>query len=188
MGSYSRARRKKSGIGARRSFHRTKIEQRGHREETVWTVVLLGWALILNGEKILEELEAGAGEHRLGVELHPFDAQFAMAEPHDGSVGGFCGNFERARQRFSLDDQRMIPRGLKILGEAAEHGLAIVMDFAGFPVHDFRRAYHTPAKRRADRLVPQAHAENRNLPRETLHHRDADARLLRRARAGRDYD
>src|SRR4029077_870468 len=73
----------------------------------------------LQSEEVFEEAEAGAGEDRLGMELDAFDAEFAVAKSHDCAVGGFGGNFQRARERFALDDQRMIARGLKILREAA---------------------------------------------------------------------
>ena len=76
-----------------------------------------------------------------------------------------------SRQRFSLDDQRVVARGLKILRQAAKDRFAVVMNFAGLAVHHLRRANHAAAKRRADRLMPQANAENRNLPREALDQR-----------------
>ena len=66
--------------------------------------------------------------------------------------------------------------------------LSIVMNFAGLSVHHFRRADHAAAKRRADRLMPQANAENRNLAREALDQRHADAGFARRARSRRNHD
>ena len=58
------------------------------------------------------------------MELHAFYFQFAMAQPHDCAVGCFGGDFERAWERFSFDDQRVIPRGGKILRQAAENRFA----------------------------------------------------------------
>ena len=37
-----------------------------------------------------------------------------------------------------------------------------MLDFAGLAVHQLWRAYDVAAKRRADRLMPEADAENRN--------------------------
>ena len=68
-----------------------------------------------NTQKIFEEFETGAGQDRLRMELHAFDAKFAVTQTHDCAVGGFGGNFQRSRQRLSLDDQRVIARGRKIL-------------------------------------------------------------------------
>ena len=65
----------------------------------------------LNTQKILEQLETGAGENRFGMKLHAFDSQFAVAQTHDGVVVGLGGNFQLARQRIAFDDQRMIARG-----------------------------------------------------------------------------
>ena len=122
------------------------------------------------------------------MELDAFDAEFAVAEAHDGAIGSLGGNFERTRERFALDDQRVIARGLKILREAAKDRFAIVVNFAGFPVHDFWRANYAAAKCGANCLVAEANTENWNFPREALDERNTDAGFFRRAGAGRDHD
>jgi hypothetical protein len=149
---------------------------------------LLCQGFVLQSQEIFEEAEAGAGEDRLGVELDAFDAQLAVAKAHDGTVCGFGGNFERTRERFALDNQRVIARSLKILGEAAKDGLAIVVNFAGFSVHDFWRADYAAAECGANCLVAEANAENWNFPGEALDEWNADASFRWRARAGGDYD
>src|SRR4029077_14153540 len=122
------------------------------------------------------------------MELHSFNAKFTMPKAHDCAVVGFGGYFELARERFALDYQRMIARPLKFLRQAAKNGFAVVRDTAGLAVHYFTRTNHTPAKRRSDRLMAQAHTKNRNFAGEALDQRNADSRFLRRAWPGRNHD
>ena len=42
----------------------------------------------LEGQEIAQDLHADFGEDRFGVELHALDAEFAMAQAHDGAVSG----------------------------------------------------------------------------------------------------
>ena len=77
---------------------------------------------------------------------------------------------------------------VKCCGKFAEDRLVIVMNFAGFSVHHFRRANHPPAKRGADGLMSQADAQHRNFAREALDQRHADASFFRRAGPGRNHD
>ena len=69
------------------------------------------------------------------MELHAFDVQFSVAEPHDRAVVRFGGNLQAARQRLPFDDQRVITRGLKFLRQAAKNRFAVVLDAAGLAVH-----------------------------------------------------
>ena len=57
-----------------------------------------------------------------------------------------------------------------------------------FPCIRSRRANDPAAERRANRLVPQAHSQDRNLARKVLDQRNADARFLRRARPRRNHN
>src|SRR5690348_10470368 len=82
----------------------------------------------------------------------------------------------------------MITRRHEILCEAAEDCFAVVMNFAGFAMHDFGRADDASAERLADRLMSQANPQDRNFACKTLDQRLADAGLLRSAGAGRNYD
>src|SRR6202007_3478695 len=82
----------------------------------------------------------------------------------------------------------MITRGNERFRQAMKNRAAVVLNLARFSVHQFRRANHAPAKGSANRLMSQAHAQNRNLSRESLDQRDADARFPRRARPRRNHD
>ena len=64
-------------------------------------------------------MQAGLGKHRLGVELHAFDRQLAMAQAHDEAVG-LGGDFQFLGQAFPLDDQRVVARGNEILLQLAK--------------------------------------------------------------------
>ena len=73
-------------------------------------------------------------------------------------------------------------------GMSLEQRFAVMVDTAGFAMHQLMRADNVPAKSRADRLVSQAHAQDRPLPGKVLDQVNADARLLRRAGSGRNQD
>src|ERR1700722_5557827 len=60
---------------------------------------------VLEIQKIFKQIETGSGEDGLGMKLHAFDAEFAVAQAHDDAVIGFGGNLEVARKRCALDDQ-----------------------------------------------------------------------------------
>src|SRR5271155_5656151 len=78
------------------------------REGRKWN--LLGMKLsrrcVLEIQKIFKHIETGSGEDGLGMKLHAFDAEFAVAQAHDDAVIGFGGNFEVARKGFAFDDER----------------------------------------------------------------------------------
>src|SRR3546814_1578356 len=61
-------------------------------------------------------------------------------------------------------------------------------DRRGLAVHDPSRAYHAPAVHLADRLVTQAHAQDRDARSERGDQFQRHARLVRRARPRRDHD
>jgi len=63
-----------------------------------------------------------------------------------------------------------------------------VLDRAGLPMHQILRAYHFTAKSRTNGLMSQADAEQRNLPGKVANQIDADSRVLRSARTGRNQD
>ena len=92
------------------------------------------------------------------MELDAFDGKFAVAEAHDDAIIGLRSDGQFARERLSLDDQRVIARCGKRIGQLPEDAFAVVMDFAGLAVEKFGRADDFPAERNSDRLMPQANA------------------------------
>ena len=73
-------------------------------------------------------------------------------------------------------------------GDAGEDGPAVVLDVAGFAVHQLRRADDVAAKGRADGLMAEADAEDRHLAGHVADEVDGDAGFLRRAGAGGEDD
>src|SRR5579863_9506547 len=71
--------------------------------------------------------------------------------------------------------------------EALEHPGAIVVNFAELAVHRHGRPRDLAAKDLPDRLVPEAHAEHRDITR-ALYHLEADAGMVGIARTRRDHD
>src|SRR5208283_706468 len=95
---------------------------------------------------------------------------------------------ERRRQRLGLDDERMIARRLEGPVNAAKDRLAAVQYRRHLAVDRQGRAHHLAAESLADRLMPQADAEDRDLAAGAGDEVEAHARLMRRAGAGREHD
>ena len=103
------------------------------------------------------------------MELDAFDGIFAMPDAHDFAFCGFRRDFQAGGQRVALDNEGMVARGFKRLRQAAKYALALVLNQRCFAVHNAVIAHHVAAERRADALMPQAHAENRDFAREPLY-------------------
>jgi hypothetical protein len=131
------------------------------------------------------------GQDRFGVELyaldvinivldtHDFMLAFPLAPGHHGQAFG---------DRIRLQGQRMVARGLERLWQVFEHPLAAVVDHGCFPMHDPLRPDHLGAENLADTLVTQANAKHGDAGTQGAHHVQADTRLVRRARPGRNHD
>src|SRR5690348_11605439 len=111
-----------------------------------------------------------------------------MAQAHDCAVGSFGGDFEAAGKRTAFNDERVVARGFEILRELAENRFAVVVNPAGFSVHDSFGAHNFAAESVADGLMSEADAENGNFSGEALHDGDAEAGFARRAWAWRNDD
>src|SRR5579863_5379022 len=143
-------------------------------------------------EKICDEFFAGVSQHAFGMELHAFDGMEAVAQAHDGAGAVFLGSpgadFQFRGQIFFLDDERMIARGRHGHGQAPEDRAIVMHDGAGFAVHEMSGANHVSAEGLTDGLMSEADSAQRDFSGEVANQFDADARLLRRAGAGRDDD
>ena len=73
-------------------------------------------------------------------------------------------------------------------GNARKNAAAVVRHRGDLAMHHPLRAHDAAAERLPDRLVPEAYAEDRDLPGEALDQRHRDAGLVGRARPGRDDD
>ena len=60
------------------------------------------------GEEVAQEVVAGVGEDRLGVELHALDRELAVAQAHHQAVLGLGGDLEHVGHRVAVDDERVV--------------------------------------------------------------------------------
>ena len=149
--------------------------------------------LAAHAQEVPQHRMAVLAEDRLGVELHAFErrgaaGQAAVAHAHDLAVFRGRGDLELGRQRLALDRQRVVADHRDALGQPVVDALPVVRQHAGLAVHLPLRADHPAAERRADRLMAEAHAEDRPPAGEVPDQVDADARLGRRARPRRKND
>src|ERR1700747_199061 len=126
------------------------------------------------------------------MELHSFDGEFFMSQSHDDAGPIFIGcpgaYFKFARQILLRDDERVIARGGHWRREASKDGPAIMLALAGFAMHQIPSPNPFASKGRADRLVPEADAQQWRLARKIADQLDADAGILRCTRSRRKYD
>src|SRR5713101_2359732 len=131
-------------------------------------------------------------QHALRMELHALHREILMSQAHDDAGSVFvrspCADFQVAWQILLGDDQRVISSRSHRRRQAAEDGLAIVLNLAGFAVHQVLRAHHLAAEGCADRLVSEADSEHGHFAREVADQFDADAGFLRSAGSGRNHD
>src|SRR6267142_156574 len=140
-------------------------------------------------EKIAQDVLALAGQNRFGMKLHAMNRPRAVAQPHDvGVLARARGHFELGWQPFLCHDQRVVPRGDERSGNAAEEAAAVVLDRRRLAVHRDAGAHDLAAEYGADRLMAQAHAQNRRRVAELPNDAHRHARLLRPARPGRDHN
>ena len=115
------------------------------------------------------------------MELHAIDRIVAMLEAHDDSILGLGGDLQMIRQRFSVDDQRVITGRDERIRQSLEDPLAIVLDERCLAMHQLRSADHISAEGIANRLMSETHAQHRNLAGHMLDDPDRNPGLARRA-------
>src|SRR5256885_813875 len=133
-------------------------------------------------EKILEDLLSVLGEDRFRMELHALERlELSMADAHNLAPVRAGGHDEFLLDRLGLGEQRVIAGRLKFLRQPGEHAFAVVNDLRGLPVHETAGADDVAAESVTDGLMPQAHAQNRDLAAQLLDEIDDDAGILRTA-------
>src|SRR5258708_10395044 len=100
-------------------------------------LVLLRRMLAGDLEEVLQDLVAVLGGDALGVELHAMDGQRLVAQAHD-DVAGLGGDFEILWETGTVDDPRMLARGLEGGRDVLEHALAFVLPARSPTMHGFR--------------------------------------------------
>ena len=140
--------------------------------------------------KVLQHRVTVLAEDRFGMELHAFErcrggGESAVPNAHDLTVARRRRHLEGLGQAVARDRQRVIANHREALRQRGVDAAPVVRDLVDLAVHEARRAHDLAAERRADRLVAEADAEDRQLAGEGLDRGDAHARLGRRARARR---
>lgn len=118
------------------------------------------------------------------MKLHPFHRKILVADRHNDVIAGAGTDDQIRRQALRLNHQGMIAHGAEGIFYAAKNRQRIMSDIGQLAMHDHRRAHNPGAKSRADRLMPEANAQDRDARTEVLDCRARDAGLLGRARAG----
>src|SRR5438309_10797757 len=105
------------------------------------------------------------------MKLDAGDRMLAVPHAHDLAIVALGGDLERFGQARSLDDQRVITSRRQGARKPRENTFAAMRDRRQLAVHDASRPHDATAKRRADRLMAEADAEDRYLTREALDQR-----------------
>ena len=137
-------------------------------------------------KKVAQQVVARVGEDRLGMELHAFDGELAVPEPHHQAVLGLGRQLEHVGNRITLHDERVVARRGERIRDAREHADITMADLGGLPVHHARRPHHVAAVELADALQAEADAEHRDAALAEMANRLVrDAGIGRPARARR---
>src|SRR5688500_12972885 len=100
------------------------------------------------------------GSNTFGVELHSVHRPFSVPYSHDDPLVRLGSDFEVPRQALPLDDKRMIARRLEVVRDIGEDAITLVPDARQLAMHQSWRPHHPTAEGLADRLMPEADAEN----------------------------
>src|SRR5476651_685456 len=111
-------------------------------------------------EKILQIGLAMLGSDAFGMELHAVHRVLLVRHRHHEAVVGLGGDFEIGGHGIALDDEGVIAGRLERRVDAAQHGFAVVLDGGELAVNGHGRAHHIAAIGGANRLMPEADAEN----------------------------
>src|SRR6185369_5149100 len=139
-------------------------------------------------KKIREQLHAVGRQYRFGMKLHTLDFQLAMSQPHDDVIRSTRRDFKTRRQRFPLDNERMITARQKAVINSSKDRLPVMMNWRRLPMHQLRRTNHFTAKRLPDCLMTQTHTKKRNLSGKSRDDVERNTSIVRRARTGRNHD
>lgn len=120
--------------------------------------------ILLEFQEVSEQVFPDGRQNRFRMELDPFDTQRLMTDSHDLTFGGLGGNLATLRESTSIDDKGMIARRVEGIGQRLKDGLAVVLDLRRLSMHQTRSANDFSSVGNGHRLMPQAHAENGQLP------------------------
>lgn len=128
------------------------------------------------------------GQEGFGVELHALDGIFLMAHTHNLAVLSPSRYFQTFGHRIPIDNEAVITRTGNRIGQTLKHTLARMGHGRHLTVHQRFGADYPAAERLAYRLMPEAHAHNRQPAGEMAHRRHGNPRFFGRTRAGADNE
>src|SRR4249920_3220109 len=93
------------------------------------------WSGSTSAYEVAQQIVPELSQDRLGVKLDTLHRQLLVLHSHDFPVVGPRCDFEDFRQRFTLDHQRVVARGLEWFSQSAENTSTAVMNGRHLPVH-----------------------------------------------------
>jgi hypothetical protein len=146
-------------------------------------------------DEVLNHRLALVGQDRFWVELHPFNRARNVPQPHDVSViQAAAGDDEGVGNRVFKDSQRMVSGHLERRFHPLIKPLAVVLDHAGFAVHDAAAAADRGSGNQTDGLMAKADSENGGAGQGAISFHgcledfEADSRFLGGAGSGAEND
>src|SRR5689334_19020850 len=122
------------------------------------------------------------------MELDAFDVERSMTRAHDLSAIAPRRDLELGRERFALDDERVIPAAQRRGGNPFEEAGARVMDRRCLAVHDLAAPNDAASEGVPDRLMAETDTEDRHDAFHRVDRVERDTGFERRARPGRDQE
>src|SRR5690349_6477548 len=114
-------------------------------------------------KEIAQQFRPFEREKTLGVELHAVQRPGAVPDAHDLALLRPGADDEiGVVERLAADDQRVVARRLKRVGQPAENALAVVEDRRRLAVHDADVADHFTPENVADALMAQTDSQHRH--------------------------
>ena len=96
------------------------------------------------------------------MKLNSLDRQRPVPHRHDETIPRLGRDLETFRERFALDDERMISARAEITLDAFEDRFTVVLNLDWFPVYGFRRTDDFAAEVLPYSLMPKTYTEDRN--------------------------
>lgn len=138
-------------------------------------------------KKIAQNIVSEFSEDGLGVKLNSLHDIIPVPHAHYYAFRRFSTGFETGWKAVTFDDQGMIARCRKGIGQIPVDSLAIMVDEGGLGV-DWPASADLAPVGVANALMPQAYAQNGDLPANLSHYVITNACLQRSARPRGDHN
>ena len=131
-------------------------EHFGHRIE----IASLRGSGLTKIEEVLQDAQAILSSQGLRMKLDSPDRQVTMLNGHDFPLLGLRCDLQAFRQGGTVQYERVVTSGCKILGHSLEKAFSLVLDGRGLAVHQTIRANHLASEMLPYALVAQANTED----------------------------